>query len=216
MSDLSNVIAAFSAEHVMRLTSLSKSQLRYWDKTGFSQPRYAFENRRSPFSRIYSFKDVVGLRTLGILRNDHGIPLQYLRKVARELKQYVESPWSDTTLYVRDKEVVFNDPHVKRPRTVLKDQYEADIPLKKVAHDVVSETNAMRTRSDSEIGQIRKHRYIQHNAAVISGTRIPTKAICRYRQAGYSIAKIMGEYPSLTRKDIKAAMEYESQLAESA
>src|SRR5215510_8449737 len=149
-----NVVCAFSAEQVMKLTGLSRSQLRYWDATKFFQPRYAFENRRSPVSRIYSFKDVVGLRTLGILRNAHHIPLQYLRRVAEELQKYVANPWADTTLYVRGREVVFQEPSTGRLRSVVKKQYEADIPLKRVAHDVIAETDRMMRRPPSEIGQI--------------------------------------------------------------
>src|ERR1039458_5222204 len=85
-SDLTtSVLRAFSANHVVRLTGLSHTQLRYWDDTGFFRPRYALENRRSPFSRVYSFQDVVGLRTLNHLRKVHKISLQHVRKVARQL-----------------------------------------------------------------------------------------------------------------------------------
>ena len=68
---MGDVIAALTADHVERLTGLSAGQLREWDKTGFFPPAYAFENRLSPYSRVYSFKDVVGLRTLSILRKTH-------------------------------------------------------------------------------------------------------------------------------------------------
>lgn len=71
MSDTDEAVRAFSAEHVVKLTGLSQSQLRYWDRTGFFQPEYASENRRSPFSRVYSFQNVAGLRTLGILRRQY-------------------------------------------------------------------------------------------------------------------------------------------------
>jgi uncharacterized protein (DUF433 family) len=209
-------ICAFSAEQVIRLTGLSKSQLRYWDRTEFFRPRFAFEDRRSPFSRIYSFRDVVGLRTLGILRNQHNVPLQYLRKVAGELEKYAENPWSEIVLYVRGKEVVFLEPKSGRPRTALKGQYEADIPLKRVAHDVLAETERLRERAPSSIGQIQRHRHIQHNATVIAGTRIPTKAIMRYREAGFSMGDILKEYPLLKKRDVEAAVAYEGQLARSA
>ena len=87
MSD--NVISAFSVDQVHRLTGLSVSQLRDWDMSGFYSPAYAAEKRRSPYSRIYSFEDVVGLRVLSILRTDHKIPLPQLRKVAQELQHYL-------------------------------------------------------------------------------------------------------------------------------
>jgi DNA-binding transcriptional MerR regulator len=83
--DPRNVVAAFNEDQVERLTGLTKAQLRYWDGTGFFQPKHADEDRRQPFSRLYSFKDVVALRTLGVLRNEHKVPLQHLRKVADKL-----------------------------------------------------------------------------------------------------------------------------------
>ena len=66
-------------------TSVSKSQLRYWDQTGFFTPAFANENRRVAFSRIYSFKDITSLRVINVLRNQYSVPLQHLRKVAVEL-----------------------------------------------------------------------------------------------------------------------------------
>jgi DNA-binding transcriptional MerR regulator len=79
-----NVVSAFTAEQVERLTGLTKSQLRYWDRTGFFRPTYVDAGRRV-YGRIYSFRDVVGLKTLGILRNANKVPLQHLREVAKSL-----------------------------------------------------------------------------------------------------------------------------------
>ena len=68
MGEVVSVIRAFSADHAVRLTGLSMRQLRYWDDTGFFRHRYASEDRRSPYGRVYSFRDIVGLRTLSVLR----------------------------------------------------------------------------------------------------------------------------------------------------
>ena len=68
MNEFTTVIRAFSAENVSRLTGLSMSQLIDWDRIGFFRPEHASENRREAYSRIYSFQDVVGLRTLAVLR----------------------------------------------------------------------------------------------------------------------------------------------------
>ena len=86
-----SIVAAFSEEQVERLTGLTKAQLRYWDKTGFFAPKFADENRRRAYSRLYSFKDVVALRTISILRNQHNVPLQHLRKVAEKLSHLKET-----------------------------------------------------------------------------------------------------------------------------
>ena len=48
MADSNNIIGAFSADHVVRLTGLSRGQLANWDKTGFFSPQYASEHRRDP------------------------------------------------------------------------------------------------------------------------------------------------------------------------
>jgi DNA-binding transcriptional MerR regulator len=67
------LIAAFSEEHVVRLTGLTHGQLRSWDRAGFFQPRYAYEDRHVPYSRVYSFQDVVGLRTIAVLMKEYKI-----------------------------------------------------------------------------------------------------------------------------------------------
>src|SRR6266699_6034889 len=79
------LIAAFSEDHVERLTGLTKGQLKSWDRAGFFAPRYAYEDRHAPYSRVYSFQDVVGLRTIGVLMKEYRISLQKLRRVAGEL-----------------------------------------------------------------------------------------------------------------------------------
>jgi uncharacterized protein (DUF433 family) len=208
-------IRAFSADHVVRLTGLSHAQLRYWDKTKFFRPRYAAENRRSPFSRVYSFQDVVGLRTLGVLRNLHGIPLQTLRKVARELSQYRDQPWSELVLYVLEKEVHFREPETEAIIGVLSKQYTF-IRLRSIIHDVAAEAQKLKQRTGDHFGRIERHRYVMHNAWVIAGTRITTKAVWRFREAGYSPEGIIREYPPLTKQDIEAALQHEEKLAKRA
>jgi uncharacterized protein (DUF433 family) len=199
-----SIIRAFSAEHVARVTGLSQRQLGYWDETGFFRPRYAFENRKSPFSRIYSFRDVVGLRTLSVLRKQYQIPLQKLRKVAEELSRYSD-PWSELVLYVFGEEVHFREPETGKVRGVLTKQY-VNIPLRSIIEDVTERSNKLKERTDKQVGRVERHRYIAHNAWVIAGTRIPVAAIQRFSAAGYSPDQIVREYPTLTQKDVRAAI----------
>ena len=195
-----NVIRAFGADHVITLTGLSKGQLSYWDKTGFFSPRYAAENRRSPFSRIYSFSDVIGLRVISILRKQYNIPLQKLRSVAKKLSQYKESPWSEITLFMFGKEVHFREPETGQIRGVFSNQYVENLPLRSVVEDITEKSNKLKERTKEQFGQIVRHRFTVHNAWVVAGTRIPVAAIHRFKQAGYGVDKIIREYPSLTKK----------------
>ena len=43
---------------------------------------------------------------------------------------------------------------------------------------------------------------------VIKGTRIPVYLILELLSAGYDFKRIIDAYPTLTKKDIKAAVEY--------
>lgn len=72
-------VIAFTSEHVCRITGLSAGQLRYWDKTEFFSPPLVDHHSRRNFGRIYSFRDVVGLRTIAVLRKR--VPLSEVRKV---------------------------------------------------------------------------------------------------------------------------------------
>lgn len=200
-----NVVSAFSVDHVVDLTGLSKGQIAYWDKTGFFRPNYGFENRRSPYSRIYSFRDVVGLRTLAILRNEHRISLQQLRRVAENLSHLKGDLWSRTKLYVLNKQVHFKEPETGKVRGAVDGQYTM-IELVRIADDVAEKVKKLRKRSPEQIGKAERHRFVARNAWVIAGTRIPVKAIQNFHAAGYTIAQILKEYPTLKREDVKAAL----------
>jgi uncharacterized protein (DUF433 family) len=212
MAEISNIISAFSAEHVVKLTGLTIRQLAYWDNLGFFQPQYASEDRRTPHSRIYSFKDVVGLRTLSILKNTYRCSLPHLRSVARALSQYSATPWADLTLYVLKKRVYFNEPESGQPREVVGGQY-ALLPIGSVMEDVRREAERLRERSPDQIGKVEKHKYVSHKAEVIAGTRIRVSTIRNFLAAGYSTADILKEYPSLTEADVETAKRHGSGIA---
>ena len=204
MTEITNITSAFTADQVVRLTRLSMGQLAYWDKLGFFQPQYAAEDRKTPYSRIYSFKDVVGLRTLSILKSKYKCSLPHLQTVAKELASYSKAPWAEITLYVLKKRVQFKEPETGRVRGVVDGQY-ALLPIASVMEDVRKAAEQLRHREPDQIGQVEKHRYVSHQAAVISGTRIRVATILRFIEAGYSTAAILKEYRSLTEADIEAA-----------
>jgi uncharacterized protein (DUF433 family) len=204
MPEITNIVSAFSADQVAKLTGLTNRQLAYWDELGFFQPQYASDDRSSPYSRIYSFTDVVGLRTLGILRNTYKCSLAHLQEVAKELQAYSQTPWADLTLYVLKRKVHFSEPETGRVRGVVDGQY-ALLPISNVMEDVRKEAERLRQRDPAQVGKIEKHRYVSHQAPVIAGTRIRVATIRRFIDAGYSTTAILKEYPSLTEADVEAA-----------
>ena len=49
---------------------------------------------------------------------------------------------------------------------------------------------------------------------VIKGTRIPVYQILKLLSAGYSIEKVVEDYPDITAEDVKAAIDYAEGILE--
>lgn len=213
--DTKTMVAALTEEHVSRITGLTKGQLRAWDRRGFFVPRYAYSDRSSAYSRIYSFKDAVGLKTIAVLRYEHKISLQRLTEVAKKLEARGFSHWADTKLYVVKKEVYFKHPESERVES-LKDGQYAMLHVINVINDVQEKVIELKKRNSSQVGKIERNKYVARNSWVVAGTRIPTATIQRYAEAGFTVAQIMKEYPTLSANDVRAAINHEKGLAKSA
>jgi uncharacterized protein (DUF433 family)/DNA-binding transcriptional MerR regulator len=211
--DISSIIAAFSEEQVERITSLGKGRLRYWARTGFFKPSYVEDDLRLPYSRFYSFKDIVALRTLEMLRVQNNVPLQHLRKVAEDLSHLKDDLWTKTTLFVFNRKVVFVNPETGMLQEVLSGQYVLGIPLKKIIDDTTANIVQFSKRRASDVGNVSRSRGVCRNAWVVSGTRIPIGAIRRFHEDGYSIEEIIAEYPDLTAQDVDAALRHKEEAA---
>ena len=163
------------------------------------------------FSRIYSFRDLVGLRTIAILRKQYKIPLQELRRVGEWLRFHHETPWSSLRFALAGRKVVFFDPITgvaTEPHG--KGQTVFDIALEPIAHEMREAAERLRERQSTQIGRIVRNRYVVHNAWTLAGTRIPTQAIWNFHLAGYNTEGILQEYPRLTAEDVEAAIEFET------
>lgn len=69
----------FTAAQACRLTSCTPHQLRYWDKVGLIEPSIQTTDGRPGRRRIYSFRDLVGLRVVKSLL-DNGLSIQRVRR----------------------------------------------------------------------------------------------------------------------------------------
>lgn len=63
-------------------------------------------------------------------------------------------------------------------------------------------------------GHISVNPEICHGQACVKGTRIPVHQILGMLANGDTIEELLGEYPSLTREDILACLDYAAALAE--
>lgn len=207
----STVLLAFSVDHAASLTLISKARLTRWDREGFFSPEYADpEDHGNPYSRVYSFVDLVGLRTLAILTDKHRISLGELRKTYPELAKKVKRPWSDTQLSVLNGKVVWDLDKLPRDRHGQLAGKHIELPT--VASEIAEKAAALKVRDRNQIGATERHKFIAHNARVLAGTRIPVVAVESFINAGYGDQAIVDEYPSLdlfdvstVRRNMKAA-----------
>ena len=216
MTEATNIVRFFGADHVQRLTGLSAFQLREWDRAGFFAPQYAYENRRVAAGRVYSFQDLVGLRTLAVLSKTHRIRLPELKKTAKSLSQWSRTPWSSLTLYVLNREVHFQNPVTGDIEGAITGQLAVAIPLEDVMADMRAEADRLAKRPRETIGNLDRRKFRMHNAWCVAGTRIPVSAIYNFTDAGYGPKQIVEQYPDLTAKDIKAALLRRGELTQAA
>jgi uncharacterized protein (DUF433 family) len=196
-------------EQAARLAGLSKRQVAYWDTTDVFSPSLLRTGDHAPYSRIYSFQDIVALRTLAMLRRR--VSLDKLRTLGQWLKQQYDHPWSSIRFYVIGNEIAYVDPNTQSlvsSRPV--QQVAFMIELEPIARDASAQFQSMLTRREAaDIGRITRHRYTLRNEWHVAGTRIPVWAVQELADAGYTVEKIVTEYPLLTKEDVCAALAFD-------
>lgn len=207
MEAVRRIPRVYTDEQAARLAKVSIKQLRYWDGTGFFQPSIAFEDRKVAFSRIYSFEDVVALRVLGMLRNTYDVPLQHLRRV-RDKFRLPQSVWADEEVFVHKKRVYFRNERGSFTNADTDEDTLPEIPLPKVICEIEYEAEQMGLRKPQVIASKVRKNNVARRAEVFEGTRIPIDMVKEYIDAGLSMEEILADYPTLTERDISAAVQW--------
>lgn len=206
----SAIIATFTEEQVSRLTGISLRQLRYWASDAFYVPSLNTNDTGIYGLRLYSFRDLVCLKVINAIRNDAKISLKELRATKERLAHLGEDMWAKTTLYIHGKRVVFDNPETGEKEEASTGQGVLQIPLKVVTGQMEDAVHAMRSRKVEAIGRIEKRRGVAQNQPVIFGTRIPVRSIQAFANVGYSVDEINRQYPTITKDDIRAAINYKA------
>ncbi len=208
-----NVTGAFTMEQAAGLSGLSRWQLAYWDTTDVFTPSLMRGELHQPYGRIYSFQDIVALRTLARLRER--FPLGKLRELGHWLKSQYEHPWSSIRFYVAGDEIVYVDPatgELVSTRPLHQGALAVELePIAREARESLQRT--LQQRQPADIGQIKRHRYTLRNDWTVAGTRIPVSVIQEmHHDLGYSVEQIVNEYPMLTPEDVCAAAAFDIPL----
>ena len=202
-------LIAFTSDTVSRLTGLSIRQLHYWDRTGFFVPAFADSNRRRPHSRVYSFVDLVGLRTIAELRAK-GVSWPSLHKVHSFFRDQGNIDWAKRKFYVVGQSVFFtHDEAIIAARPLGQSVHPTMLDLGPIVEEVERAVQSLPIRTADQIGQVTNDRLIMNGEDIIAGTRIPTATIDWFHRHGYSSAEIQEEFPRLTAADIEVAINRE-------
>jgi len=198
-------IMAFTIDVAAKLTGLSEWQLRRLDVDGIFQPSLAQENRRRPYSRIYSFPDLVSLRAIGTLRK-RGVSRHQIRRAANLLKELPGATWEGTQFFIVGKHLylsyeeltVATQPYGQQAMPVILD-------LATIRNDMRGRVDRLKQRTKGQLGEVITDRFIQAGEPVFAGTRIRVATIQSFLRSGHSDEEILHEYPRLTPKDIAYA-----------
>lgn len=194
---------AFTRKAAAKLTGVREDRLRVWAADGFFPPQFE--------SGLYSFRDLVGLRTLRILRDDRGVSRQQLQRFGEWLRKRHDQPWTMLRFGTIENEVVFLDDD-GRPVSGVKPGQYADVvpfPIEKVQAALEIEASRASERGQDTKGEVARRRGVMGHERCVSGTRIPTRTLWDYHKAGYDTEAIIQEFPELTAEDVEAAIDAE-------
>jgi uncharacterized protein (DUF433 family) len=203
---MSGTIDAFTMDQAAKLSGLSEDQLRSWDTAGLFRPSLGWEDRRRHYSRIYTFEDLVALRTLARLREE-GVSTRKLKQIGAYLKSLTEQPWVARSFFVVPEtgKVFFTYEDALLAAEPMGQQAMSEIvALGPVEQDVRDRLAQMRARVEQR-GRIVTDRYIHGGAPIFAGTRIPVSTVIEFLGEGHSADEIIAQFPRLTCADIEAA-----------
>ena len=208
-----SVIQAFTREQASNVARISERRASYWARSGVLKPSLLYDVQTYPHHYLYNFADVVGLRTLGLLRDKYKLSLQQLRKVQPYLAAHSDRPWSSLKFWVRGNDLLFSDPAIGVVSSSRNGQIAIAIELEPVAQQVRKDAKALSRRSRADVGQTERHRLVQGNRLLVKGTRVPVQSIYNLAADGFSTDDIVQAYPSLTRDDVVAVLSRTQQAA---
>lgn len=191
---------AFSREEAARLAGLSGGQVAEW--TDMVKPSWRT-------SGLYTFRDLVALRTMRRLQEEHKISTQQLRRATRYLAEHSETPWSELRIGVAPrKQLCFWNAQANGWEAADASKQMVDqIALEGVASDLRKAVESDRKRRSSDFGRIVSDRGVCGGAERFAGTRIAVSTVVSLLRSGATLRQVRAEFPTLTRQDIHAARE---------
>ncbi|MFT4038615.1 MAG: DUF433 domain-containing protein [Thermomicrobiales bacterium] len=199
----------FSPRQVARVTGISLDQLEEWLEDEVVVPIHPAAS--GDFAgAIYGMGDIVALLAIQHLQKA-GVAAYWLAGVQHLLAEHV------TLDELRQHQVCFaaNRIHIIRSDADNTDaSFESADPVCVALEPLVSRAlegvERLSERLPEQIGQIVSDPYIWEGVPIIAGTRIPTFTMTDLVRSGWTIQRILWEYPRLTKEDVEAALRFDA------
>lgn len=194
-----DLTAAFGTESAAKVTGFSTRQLARWDREGWYSPAYGDPDRREVFGRIYSYADLVRLRTARALL-DRGVPVRRALESVAALRTPDWQAVPSTPLYVTGRDVA-----VSRRDAQAKGGEVSSIEPATVLADVDDGIRRLGVRTPEQIGATERRRGWVDGEEVFAGTRIPVTTVTSLIEDGWTRAELLEGYPRLRDADVDLA-----------
>jgi len=191
------VLSAFGKEATARVTGLSERRLARWAREGWFTPSYGDPERPAAFGQLYSYADLVRLRTAAALM-ERGVPVRRALAAVRGRTPLEQQQVPGTALYVVDREVVRQGEAGARTGT------EAVEPGP-VAAEVEERVRRLGERTPEQIGATERRRGLVNGWELFAGTRIPVGTIVGLLEDGWPRSEILANYARLRDPDLDVA-----------
>jgi uncharacterized protein (DUF433 family) len=189
----------FGIDAVAGLTGLSRALLRRWARGGFYIP----ERGVLVGQPLFSFRDVVSLRLLAILRQEHGIARQKLRRIEKRLRDERGQAWTALRLGISGSEVAFIESATGRPSSNF--VFDHVLEIGAVETKMRSQAHRLMHRQRGQPGKTAKNRAILGGRTVFAGTRIAVATIAEALHSGAGQRWVLKNFPTLRRADVELA-----------
>jgi len=149
MPDFHSII--FKEPFARNISGLSCSQLRMWHKIGFYRSTLATRDERGLHLK-YRFADLIALRVLYVLRQQYGVSLDALPRLAELLRSSRPTYWAGTNIYVLQRTVFVIMPDAERPQVLAsKPRLAITLSMDDLMRDVTCETQALLETGENSV-----------------------------------------------------------------
>lgn len=206
---------AFPVPITSVLTGATKAQLAYWRKDTPSSPALLVPEGKRSGRYLYSWADVVALRSIVYLRSEKSLPR--IRRAVATLRGLESDQWTHLGRYrlISAKRSIL----VKTPNGQLLDLGEkpGTILSEVLMRDVLEPFQTSTGRSVPALVRPRPHITVDPGILggypVLSGTRVPFDAVAALANDDLQPAEIVSIYPSVRDEAIQDALDFAEQVA---